>query len=117
MPRATSITRNERPYHESSRAMSTIPDILPRHGMVVVEIDHHDEYRYGAYGLVIPTGAQVDDVTGVVVAIGPEAQHYRRGQRVLFNRGHGENVLQHNVKFRVLHEDQILGSYELPEGV
>lgn len=110
-------------HHDSpGKPPAEPPDIQPRADKVLVRVDHDDRFRRVGSILLDPGAIERPEMlTGVVMRVGPGAEHYdserdelvrvpvgvEPGERIMFGRGFGFPIEVDGTEFLILMEEHI----------
>ena len=93
--------------------------IKPLGDKILVEILEAEEKTKG--GIILPDTAKEEKTEGKVIAVGPgkvlesgkvQAPEVKKGDRVIFGKYSGDDIMIHDKKHKILKESDILAIYE-----
>ena len=81
--------------------------IEPLGEMVLLELEEAAEKTDS--GFLLPEAAREKMNVGLVAGVGPDAEHVKAGDRVLFGKYSGNEIKVDGVEHLILREDEVLG--------
>jgi chaperonin GroES len=76
-----------------------------------VLIEREEEVTTTASGIIIPDNAKEKPLQGTVLAVGPDAQEegLNEGDKVVFGKYSGNEIILNDKEYLILNSDEILG--------